>query len=236
MNLDIGRALRIPFNQPRWFETILIGGLVWFVASIAAQIPHVGGLANMLVLAFTAGYCVKVMREETRATSSSLPARLPAWDNWKQLFTDGLLLTAAQFVYGAILTALFFLALLALGATAAVGEILNGNFSQLAPAVAFVFLLSMVAGGLLYALFLPMMAAHFAHEGRFGAAFELGTILRKMFARPLDVFLVVAVMIGLALLVLVSAITIVLIPLVMFFAQVVASNLWAQVYRLSGSR
>ena len=235
MSIEIGRALRMPFNQPRWFETILIGGIIWLVASIVSQIPHVGSLTNLLIVSLTGGYCLKVMREESQATTN-LPVRLPAWDNWQRLLTDGLLLTALHTIYGVLLALLFFFVVLALGATAELANVANGDFSHLGPAVAVALVAFMVFGGLLYALYMPLMAAHFAHAGRFAAGFEVGTILRRLFAHPLHVLLVVAVMLALGVAVLFSAITIVLLPFAVFLAQVVSANLWAQVYKQGGVR
>jgi len=235
MSIDIGRALRMPFNQPRWFETILIGGIVWLVASMVSQIPHIGSLANVLILSLTGGYCLKVMREESHATAN-VPVKLPVWDNWQRLFTDGLLLTVAQTIYGLILFLLFLVVMVALGATAALASLAEGDASQLAPGAVLAMFIFMFVGGLLYAIYMPMMAAHFAHEGRFGAAFEVGTIVTRVFARPLQALLVVAMMLALGVAVLFSAITIILVPFAVFFAQVVTSNLWAQVYKQGASR
>src|SRR5262249_55066865 len=153
-----------------------------------------------------------------------------------KLFTDGLQLAILHTIYGLVLAVLFFIVMLALGATAALANLASGDVSQMAPAVAVALFAFMFLGGLLYAVYMPMMAAHFAEEGRFAAGFAVATILRRLFAHPLHVLLVVAVMLALGVAVLFSAITIVLLPFAVFVAQVVTANLWAQVYKQGAAR
>lgn len=233
MNLDIGRAFKMTVADKRWFETLLIGVLIWVVASVVARIPYVGGVANVFVLAFTGGYCLKVMREETYATAANLPLRLPKWENWDELFRDGILLTVLNTIYTLFVAAFGLLVTVMIGATGFLSQALeNGNFAQVPGEVAFVWMVFMVLFGIAYAIYMPVMAAHFAHEGRFTAGFEAATIFKRAFAHPGNLFLVMITMIGCAVILFLSAITIVLLPFAAFATQVILANVWAQVYRL----
>ncbi|MBI4532535.1 MAG: DUF4013 domain-containing protein [Candidatus Melainabacteria bacterium] len=234
MGLNVGRAFAMIVGDKKWFEKILIGVVIWVVASLVQQIPTVGNVANLLVLALTAGYGLRVMRQETTATGESLPKSLPEWDNWAELFKDGVLLTFLQMLYGLAFGAVALVATLMMGVTVELTQVLSSPQTTNIPAeVALVWLVLIVLGIVGAVVYIPLMTAHFAHERRFLAGFEVGTIFRRLFSSIGNVILVVLLSLLLAAALVVSAIIPLVLPFTAFAVQVVLSNLWAQAYRLA---
>jgi len=236
MNLDINRAVRMTWTGDRWFEKILIGVLVWIVASAVGRLPGIGGLAHLLVLSLATGYAVSVMRQESHAAADALPRSLPEWKDWQDLLKDGLVITALHTLYGLVLVLLFALAVGALGAGRLVTQYLGGHDVALPAAVVLIAVAFGMAGLLLYGLFIPMMTAHYAHERRLSAVFEFGTIFGKLFANLGNVALAVLTAIGLAVATVILALTVIGMPIAIFMSQVILADVWAQVYRQAQSK
>lgn len=235
MNLDIKRAFQITFRGDRWFEKILIGVILMVIATAVAQVQHVGGLLNLLLASLTLGYSVRVMRQETKAASGALPTALPDWSDWTGLLKDGVLLTIANCIYALGLGLLFVLSTATLGGSTALSHAMAGQAVQIPGALVAVWLLFALAALVLFALYMPMMAAHYANEQRFTACFEVPTVLGKVFANFGNVVLAVVSLIGLMVLVVLLSVTVILLPVAVFLSQVIAANIWAQVYRNAGA-
>lgn len=234
MGLNVNRAFTLIAGDKKWFEKILIGVVIWVVASLVQQIPTFGHVANLLVLSLTAGYGLRVMRQETMATAENLPKSLPEWDNWDELFKEGVLLTVLQVLYGLAMAAVVFVATLLMGATVQLTQILSSPQTTNVPAeVALVWLALGFVGIVGAVVYMPLMAAHFAHERRFLAGFEVGSILSKLFSSIGNVILVVLLTVALGVVLVISALIPFVLPFTAFAVQVVLSNLWAQVYRLA---
>lgn len=72
--VDFGRAFQFYFEDPDWVKKTLLGGLFYLLAMLLVGAPLV------------AGYVVQV----TRRTARGEARPLPEWDNYGQLFSDGL--------------------------------------------------------------------------------------------------------------------------------------------------
>jgi hypothetical protein len=81
-------TFRFPFNDPRWKGKAAIGSLL-------AMVGMSLWLLSWPLLLPVLGYGVRVMRSSLRGE----PPSLPEWDEWGQLFRDGLRALAVGFVY-----------------------------------------------------------------------------------------------------------------------------------------
>jgi hypothetical protein len=83
------QLFRFPFDDERWKSKFLVGGLL-----------GLGGVSLWIItwpLLFPLwGYSVRIMRRAIKGE----PLALPEWDNWGQLFGDGLRFWLVGFVYG----------------------------------------------------------------------------------------------------------------------------------------
>ena len=80
---DLGRAFMFAFEDPRWLEKVLIGGLFW--------------IATFLLFGwfFILGYMGRIVRN----VASGADRGLPDWDNLGDMFTEGLKLFLVAIVW-----------------------------------------------------------------------------------------------------------------------------------------
>lgn len=173
MNLNISlqsikNVFRFPFQDPKWGAKFLIGALLGFAGFIIPVVPTLPLL----------GYLARVLRS---GAENADPARLPEWDDWGELFMDGLRQMGVSIVTlfpgAAVMTAgwVFYM-----GSVMMMPIMENRGGSG--PLVAIllismlVFFLSMAVGMLLMLagslLFAPA-SAHVAVTRRFGALFDI---------------------------------------------------------------
>jgi hypothetical protein len=81
--MDVAKAFTFVMEDERWMTKIGIGALVALLSFLLIPIP--------LLIGYTVGI--------TRNVRQGDPTPLPEWDNWEQLFKDGLAVFAAQLVY-----------------------------------------------------------------------------------------------------------------------------------------
>ena len=149
---DIGRAFRVPFEDPGWVNKTLMA-LVWSLlvvtlpAIYGAQVEYIRGVAK---------------GDET----------LPDWDGFGQKWVDGLLVALAGFVY--------FLPVLALGAVlflpAIIAGVAGGDSGALGALVGggtCIFVLVSIVYTAAVSVFYSAAITHFAMRGSFGAFFDL---------------------------------------------------------------
>lgn len=234
--MNISRAFKLPFSGEGWIKTVLIGFAITAVALLANNVEHVGWLINTLLGSVTLGYCMRVMRNETRAAEGSQPVGLPKWDtqSLKDIFVDGLLLTVVNMVYGLVFGLVALGVTMLFGMTGFVTAALSGEAAiSVGGGLALVWFAVMFLMGIFFALYSVMMMAHYAHEDRISAAFEIAAILKKLFGSFGNACVAALTSLLLVALVMLSAITIVGLPLGVFIAQVIGSSIWGQVYRAS---
>lgn len=233
---DIKRTFKIAFQGERALEKILIGVALMVVAAVAAQIHQVGGLVNLLIASFSLGYCVRLIRQETTAAPGAQPVSLPEWNNFGVLFKDGILLLLAKLIYGIGLAVAFLVINLVMGSMAllsqtALQQMAAGDVSQVPVLVVFVWIAFAIALVIFSALFIPLMVAHYAHENRFSACFEVGRIFGKLTGNFGAVVLAILNLLLVGLAVILLSLTIILQPVAAFLGQIFAAHIWAQVYR-----
>jgi hypothetical protein len=153
------RALRFVFDDPAWVTKILIGALftllsIFFVGSI-----------------WVSGYTVWIVRR----TMAGERRPLPDWNNWSQLFRDGLRATA---VYVAHCVPLIFLAALMGLALGGAGRILSSSFHTPMEFQTALFLMVLTGTvffslvGLAILLYLPAAFLRFVILDQVSAAFD----------------------------------------------------------------
>jgi hypothetical protein len=89
--MDIAKAFTYMLEDERWVTKLGIGALLTFFVWLLLPIP-------LLV-----GYSVAVLRN----VRDGYERPLPEWDDWGNLFMDGLFIMIAQFVYTLPLLLLF---------------------------------------------------------------------------------------------------------------------------------
>lgn len=159
--MDIGKSLSYVFDDERWLNKVLIGGLI--------------GLVPILNLAL-AGYMLRTLKNV--AAGASRP--LPDWDDIGNDFVKGLLVAVAGIIYALpviLLVTLFVIAVTAGGIfTAGVGEDAAGIFGVLTALGTMGFIALGVVYGLAVAAWMPAATAVYAAAGEFGAFFRFSEI------------------------------------------------------------
>ncbi|MBC7227298.1 MAG: DUF4013 domain-containing protein [Thermoflexales bacterium] len=158
---------RFPFQGPDWANRFILGCALLFAGWVLPIVPVI----------FVYGYAVEVMRRVIRGEEPGMPP----WQDWGQLFVDGLRACAVGLVY-LLPGTVIWLGGFALYFVGSFGLVLLAEYQR--PGMFFmaflvllgVFLLSLFIGSLLFFLGLiplPAAMAHFVAEDRLGAAFQV---------------------------------------------------------------
>ncbi|NLV74949.1 MAG: DUF4013 domain-containing protein [Chloroflexi bacterium] len=183
---NVKEVLAFPFKDPRWLTKFLIALLVMLAGFIVPILP-----GFLLV-----GYAARITR---RITNGDGVAALPEWDNWGDMFMDGLRLSVARFIYS---LPVILLLIVSMGfifvPTMMMGAMDDPNFDGGAAMFMmlsyFVSIGIMVFLGSLLELFVAPMSAHVVASRKLGAAFEFKTwwsILKANLAGFVLVFVIV---------------------------------------------
>jgi hypothetical protein len=154
--INITETLFRPFQDSRWLQKLLLGGLI-------ALIPLLGALINQ---GYTWLYCRRVI---------SRNFALPEWDDWGEMLSRGF----GVFVIGLVYAIVPLIAGLALGLAGGGVTALTRSPSAAATALfgsCLVPLLVVLVLSLFCFFFYPMSLTRYAGTGDFGAAFEFGRI------------------------------------------------------------
>lgn len=160
-SFDFVKPFTFTFEDPRWVQKILMGGLF-----ILASVFIVG-------VFFVYGYLGRLVRNV--ATGVERP--LPEWDDLGGIFNDGLRLVAVAFVYMLPFLAIFGIVLVPAIIASGVAQSIDNDFLRnaggAAPACVWclVFPLSLAM-----AAWIPAALLFAVMEERFGAAFEFARI------------------------------------------------------------
>ena len=187
---SLKNVIRFPFQDPNWAVKLLIGSALGLAGFI---VPLVPGLPLM-------GYFARVIRAGARNDD---PSRLPEWDDWGELFVDGLRLM------GVILLGMLpGLLVMLFGFVIYFGSVFNlvmqsNYYSRGEPGPGFllgmlIMFLSISLSTLLFlaaAFILPPAAAHVAVKRRFSALFEVNAWWRVLRQNLLG-FLVILLVFG----------------------------------------
>lgn len=158
-DFDFGRPFSYVFDDPRWLQKVLIGGL--FV------------LAGFFIIGwfFVLGYMARVSRN----VAAGMETPLPEWENLGDFFNDGLRMAGVAVIYvlpvlllvGITVTPLIMAALMGADedAVGAVGSgVVSCMYCLMVPLI------------LAMKLFMPASLTFVAIEQRLGAGFEFGRI------------------------------------------------------------
>lgn len=225
-------ALHYPRRGDDALVTILVGGLLPLLGVLlAVPIALFPPLAVFLLLpqVFLYGYLVAVVRERLDGVEEP-----PTWRNWGQLLVDGVKMFLVTLGYAIPAVAAWLLGLVLL----AVLTVGRPDTAEPRVAVALV-VLGLLAFTAVYALaaayVVPAGVVNFVREERLGAAFSLGTLRAVTVDTDYTVgwgLAVVAVFLGgvaagaLSL----TIIGVLLVPFVLFYAQVSAVYLFTEGY------
>jgi hypothetical protein len=217
-SFDFGKPFTYVFEDPRWLQKILIGGLFY--------------LAGFLIVGwfFILGYCARVARNIVAGAATPLPE----WEDLGGFFSEGLRMFGVVLVWvlPMIVIAMFFIVPLAILDSAdneglrAVGSGISGCLACL-----------MVPLSLAVLLFMPASLLFAAVEERFGAAFEFDRLWAFIRANLGNYLLAIVVYLiarfiggfGIALLCIGVIFT-------GFWSFLITTHAFAQVYRLAPTR
>lgn len=158
---DFVKPFAFVFEDARWINKVLIGGLFQLLAMVLVGIP------------FLLGYLAKLVRNVIAGVT--LP--LPEWDDLGEMFSEGLRLVGVGFVYTLPFIMIAMLILVPAIFVGAVSSHHNDNFDASGPFLACFWCL-MFPLGLAYAIWVPAALLYAITEQRFAAAFDFGRIWR----------------------------------------------------------
>lgn len=158
--MDIGKSFSYVFDDERWVQKVVIGGLLL----LASFIP----LVNIFTALVVAGYTIRVIKN----VSDGRERPLPEWDDWGGDWVKGALVVVAGLIYA--LPALIVAGIAAIVAAVSTGQ--SGDLQGFAQ-VCFLGLQCLIwIWALLVGLWMPAATIRYAREGRFGAMFEFGPL------------------------------------------------------------
>lgn len=84
--MDVGRAFKFVFDDPRWVMKLLIGGLLVVATSLLGWVlPIVGQVLSFVGGLVMTGYTLALVRR----VADGYDTPLPEWDDWQGLFVLG---------------------------------------------------------------------------------------------------------------------------------------------------
>ena len=155
---DFAKAFTFIFDDPRWVNKTLIGGLFY--------------LAGFLIVGwfFLLGYCARLARN----VMNGVEQPLPEWDDLGEYFGEGLRMAGAVLLY---ILPLIVVAMLIGIPAALMGAIHDNQGAQVAGSCLSASMVCLMFPlGLAVTLWYPAALLRLVAERRFGAAFEFGPI------------------------------------------------------------
>lgn len=202
----LGESLSYPKAGDEWVKTVAIGGVLSLI----------GAFIFVTVLPVQ-GYFVRVLR--SAANDEHEP---PVFDEWGDLFVDGIKLFVVNLVYVGVPVLLLLLTAVFVG----VGAVAVGNGAGSGVAAGLGILGALLAIVLLVvfvlALYLlPAALANFAYHDDLGAAFDLATVRQVAFTSDYFVALLLAFVVGITLGMIATILTFLLVGIfLMFYVQI----------------
>ena len=89
--MDIGKSISFVFEDKKWIEKVLIGGLIMLLTVVFSWTIIVGVIGGALLL----GYMVALVRNVRKHEEYPLPA----WDEWGEKIVSGIKLMVIYFVW-----------------------------------------------------------------------------------------------------------------------------------------
>jgi hypothetical protein len=214
-SFDFAKPFTFTFEDPRWINKVLIGGL--FV------------LLGFLIVGwfFIGGYIARMARNIVAGVQHPMPE----WDDLGEFFTEGLKLAGVVFIYVVPIMIVAF----AMGIPAAImSDIDNEGMQNLGGGILGCAWCLMVPLSLAVTFFLPASLLMVAMKQDFGAAFRFGEIWAFIRANIVNyllaivVYFVARVVGGFGVLLLCIGVI-----FTIFWEMLITGHAFAQVYRLS---
>jgi len=158
---DFVKPFAFVFEDARWINKVLIGGLFQLLAMVLVGIP------------FLLGYLAKLVRNVI--AGATLP--LPEWDDLGEMFNEGLRLIGIGILYMIPFFIIICMAMIPAIFVGMIGQHSHADYDPSGPMMACVWCL-LFPLGLVYALWLPAAFLYAMVEERFGAAFDFARIWR----------------------------------------------------------
>jgi len=210
----LGEALSYPKSGDDWLKSILIGGVLTLV-----------GAFIFVTLLPVQGYLVRVLRSAANDEHEA-----PVFDEWGDLFVDGIKVLLVQFAYALVPMAILFVGVLVAG----IGAISATESSSIGAGVGIVGAVILLVGFLLIVVvsyLVPAALANFAYEDDLGAAFDFGTVVDAAFTSDYFVALLLAFVVGLVLGIIAFLLTFLLVGVFLsFYVQVSVYYLFGRGY------
>ncbi|UCG22816.1 MAG: DUF4013 domain-containing protein [Chloroflexota bacterium] len=179
--MEIGKAFTFVNEDDDWLKKLAIGAALILIGNLL-----LGWLIiPMLLTLFVVGYVIAIIR----SVINNEERPLPEWNDWGQLFIDGVIVTVAILVYSlpAILLGVCG-AVAALGTLDSSGELTGGGIAGISLFSCLVILYAIVL-----AFLIPAILIQYARTGEFGSLFQFGEIMAITRQNLVDILLVIVV-------------------------------------------
>ena len=179
--MDVGKAFLFVKDDAGWIGKIAIGTVILFFSFL------------IIPVFFLIGFQIAVVRNVLDGEEDPMPA----WDNWGQLFMDGLVVSIAQFIYALpiiLLGACSWLVFLvpAFGAGSDLETALAGGATIGFFAVICIIILLSIA----LAFLVPAIYVQYARTGEFGSMFRIGEVVDIARQNLVDIFITILAGLG----------------------------------------
>jgi hypothetical protein len=180
--MDIGKSFSFVFEDKEWVTKIIIAMFILLLGVLFSWLIIPAILAALLF----SGYGVEITRRVLRGESEALPA----WDNWGQLFTDGLMVAIIGIVYAIPMIVIS----LCLGVPLGVA---SENSDTAAAFLSSILSCLNLLWGIVLSFLLPAAIAIYAKDRELGAAFRFGEVV-ALVRDHFTTYLITAVMVWVA--------------------------------------
>ena len=181
--MDINTAITYVFKDERWIVKTLIGAGLLLISFL------------IIPIFFVNGYLVQIVRNVMDGQAEPLPE----WDNWGDMFKDGLNLIAAELVYTLPIwllmccaSAFFLPAALSEGDAASMLAAIGGVSAMIMMCLVLLF-------AIVYALIGPALTIQYAREGTLSACWRFSEVIGFARENIGDIIIALIVIIGLGL-------------------------------------
>ena len=176
--MEIGKAFTFVNEDEEWIKKLAIGAALYLVSVLFGVV-----LLPLLLLLFVVGYQIAIIRNVIDGKERPLPE----WEDWGQLFIDGVVVAVAVLIY-AIPIILFTICSLALILPASI----EGNDPS-GGAIAGTVVLSclVILFAIALAFIAPAIFIQYARTGEFGPLFQVGQVMAIARQNFVDILLVI---------------------------------------------
>lgn len=180
--MDVGKSFSFIFEDKEWVTKIIIAVLILLLGVLFSWLVIPAILAALLF----SGYGVEITRRVIHGESEVLPA----WDNWGQLFADGLMVAIIGIVYAIPMIVVSLCLGVPLG-------IASENSDAAAAFLSSILSCLNLLWGIVLSFLLPAAIAIYAKDRDLSAAFRFGDVV-ALVRDHFTTYLITAVMVWVA--------------------------------------